>query len=64
MDWRAWLAAYRGGSRLHGARDATLRVRFDAPGFRRWGRQSERFAAPGEIEFHPAGTSASSKERQ
>ena len=64
MDWRAWLMAYRGGSHLHGARDATLRVRFDAPGFRRWGRQSERFAAPGEIEFHPAGASASSKESQ
>ena len=24
---------------------------FDAPGFRRWGRQSERFAAPAEVEF-------------
>ena len=29
----------------------TLSVSFDAPGFRRWGRQSDRFAAPAEVEF-------------
>jgi Fe2+ transport protein len=28
-----------------------LRVRFDPPGFRRWGRQSERFAQPATVEF-------------
>ncbi len=29
-----------------------LRVRFSPPGFRRWGRQSERFAAPVDVELH------------
>lgn len=29
-----------------------LRVRFAAPGFRRWGRQSELFAAPVDVELH------------
>ncbi|MDR3763371.1 MAG: hypothetical protein P4M01_04675 [Acidobacteriota bacterium] len=29
-----------------------LRVRFAPPGFRRWGRQGERFAAPVDVELH------------
>jgi hypothetical protein len=46
-----WLYRYGRNARIPRKGLYRLRVHFDAPGFRRWGRQSERFAAPAEIEF-------------
>lgn len=46
-----WLYHYGRNIRIPRKGLYQLRVHFDAPGFRRWGRQSERFAAPAEIDF-------------
>jgi hypothetical protein len=46
-----WLTHYVGDTRISRKGLYTLRVHFDAPGFRRWGRQSERFATPADVEF-------------
>lgn len=48
---RPWLNVYGRTVRMPRKGSYTLRVSFDAPGFRRWGRQSERFAQPAEVEF-------------
>ena len=47
----SWLDRYGRSFRLSRKATYTLSVSFDAPGFRRWGRQSDRFAAPAEVEF-------------
>jgi len=47
----SWLIHYRGEARIPRKGLYTLRVHFAAPGFRRWGRQSDRFAAPADVEF-------------
>jgi len=48
---RPWLNVY--GRNLHVPRKGSykLRVWFDAPSFRRWGRHSQRFAQAAEVEF-------------
>ena len=51
LAWHPWLNHYGRAARIPRKGLYKLRVHFDAPGFRRWGRQSERFAAPGEVEF-------------
>jgi hypothetical protein len=51
LYWHPWLNHYGLNARIPRKDVYKLRVRFDAPGFRRWGRQSERFAAPAEVEF-------------
>jgi hypothetical protein len=48
---RPWLDVYGRTVRMPRKGSYKLRVWFDAPGFRRWGRQSERFAQPAEVEF-------------
>jgi hypothetical protein len=48
---QSWLYHYGRNTRIPRKGLYKLRVHFDAPGFRRWGRQSERFAAPADIEF-------------
>jgi hypothetical protein len=53
LAWSAWLTAYRADAPL-GSRLPAVQVRFAAPGFRRWGETSRRFAAPGEIDFPAA----------
>jgi hypothetical protein len=47
----SWLTHYGGDARLPRKGLYTLRVHFAAPGFRRWGRQSERFGVPAEAKF-------------
>jgi hypothetical protein len=47
----SWLTHYEGHARIPRKSLYTLQVHFEAPGFRRWGRQSERFAAPAEVVF-------------
>jgi hypothetical protein len=49
--WRSWLDHYGRSLRIPRKGTYTLSVSLDAPGFRRWGRASGRFAAPAEIEF-------------
>lgn len=49
--WHPWLAPYGRNLRLPRKGLYRLLVGFDAPGFRRWGRRSERFASPAEIKF-------------
>lgn len=51
LIWYPWLTHYAGDARIPRKGLYTLRVHFDAPGFRRWGRQSERFATPADVEF-------------
>jgi hypothetical protein len=51
LDWHPWLNHYGRNIRLLRKGLYTLRVSFEAPGFRRWGRQSEHFASPAEVEF-------------
>jgi hypothetical protein len=48
---QSWLIYYGGDTRIPRNGFYKLRVHFDAPGFRRWGQQSERFAAPADVEF-------------
>jgi len=47
----AWLEDYGRSFRIPRKGLSTLNVSFDAPGFRRWGRQSARFAAPADVDF-------------
>jgi len=51
LTWHPWLTLYGRAERIPRKDAYKLRVHFDAPGFRRWGRQSERFASPADIEF-------------
>lgn len=51
LTWYPWLTHYGGSARIPRKGVYTLRVHFDAPGYRRWGRQSDRFAAPADVEF-------------
>lgn len=52
----AGLAHYSAATpKLQADRSYTLQVSFEAPGFRRWGRESARFATPGHVEFPGAG---------
>jgi hypothetical protein len=48
---RPWLNVYARNLRVARKGSYKLRISFQPPGFRRWGRQSERFARPGEVEF-------------
>jgi len=50
-SWHSMLDHYGRSLRISRKSVYTLSVSFDAPGFRRWGRQSGRFAAPAEIQF-------------
>jgi hypothetical protein len=47
----SWLYHYGRNARIPRKGLYKLQVHFDAPGFRRWGRESERFAASAEVEF-------------
>lgn len=49
--WHSWFNHYGRSIQLARKNTYKLHVHFDAPGFRRWGRQSERFAAPLDVEF-------------
>jgi len=49
--WRSWLTHYGRSDRIPRKGLYTLRVHFDAPGFRRWGRPEERYALPADVEF-------------
>lgn len=51
----AWLYHYGRITRIPRKGLYKLRVHVDAPGFRRWGKQSERFASPAEVEFDDVG---------
>jgi hypothetical protein len=51
LKYYPWLTHYAGDARIPRKGLYTLRVHFDAPGYRRWGRQSERFAAAADVEF-------------
>ncbi len=51
LNSHSWLTDYEGDTRISRKGLYTLRVHFDAPGFRRWGRQSDRLAAPADVEF-------------
>ncbi len=45
------LTRYEGHVRISRKGSYILRVHFDAPGFRRWGRSEERFGLPADVEF-------------
>jgi hypothetical protein len=49
--WHPLLARYAGDTRVPGKGPYSLSVHFEAPGFRRWGRTSERFALPADVTF-------------
>jgi hypothetical protein len=51
LTWHSWLNHYGRNARIPRKGLYRLLVSFDAPGFRRWGRPSERFASPAELEF-------------
>jgi hypothetical protein len=51
LTWHPWLNHYGRNLRVPRKGLYALHVSFDAPGFRRWGRQSGRFASPAEVEF-------------
>ncbi len=46
-----WLTRYEGSARIPRKGFYTLHVHFDPPSYRRWGRQSDRFAAPADVDF-------------
>lgn len=46
-----WFNHYEHNVKVPRKETYKLRVHFDAPGFRRWGRQSDRFAVPVDVEF-------------
>jgi len=49
--WHPWLTVYADQLRIRGRERYRLEVSFDAPGYRRWGKESQRFGAPVEIAF-------------
>jgi len=49
--WHSWINRYQRDARISRNGSYKLRVHFDAPGFRRWGRESERFASSADVEF-------------
>jgi hypothetical protein len=51
LTWHPWLNHYGRGTRIPRKEVYKLHVHFEAPSFRRWGRQSERFASPADVEF-------------
>ncbi len=51
LAWNQWLNHYGRTSRIPRKGVYKLRVHINAPGFRRWGRPSERFASPVDVEF-------------
>ncbi len=51
LVWSTWITQYEREARISRKASYKLRVHFDAPSFRRWGRESERFAAPADVEF-------------
>ena len=51
LIWHPWFNHYGHSVHLPRSGSYRLRVHIDAPGYRRWGRQSERFAAPADLEF-------------
>jgi hypothetical protein len=51
LTWHQWLNHYGRTARISRKGVYKLVVHFDAPAFRRWGRQSERFATPADVEF-------------
>jgi hypothetical protein len=51
FDLNSWLDHYGRSLRIPRKGLYTLTVTFDAPGFRRWGRQSGRFASSADVEF-------------
>jgi hypothetical protein len=60
--WNPWLTQYGRDSRIPRKGFYKLRVHLDSPGFRRWGRQSERFAAPADVEFDDVSLQPGQKE--
>jgi hypothetical protein len=51
LTGHSWLNHYGRNLRIPRKGLYKLRVSFDAPGFRRWGPQSVRFASPAEVEY-------------
>jgi len=51
LTWHQWLNHYGGNARVSRKGVYKLHVHFDAPAYRRWGRQLERFAAPVDVDF-------------
>jgi hypothetical protein len=51
FDWHRSPEHYAGSAKIPGKGLYTLRIHFDAPGFRRWGRAGERFALPADVTF-------------
>lgn len=51
LIWHPWFNHYEHSVKVPRKGAYKLRVHFDAPGFRRWGRQSDRFAVPLDVEF-------------
>jgi len=51
LTWHQWLSHYGRSARIPRKEVYKLRVHFEPPSFRRWGRQSERFAVPADVEF-------------
>ena len=49
--WHPWLNRYEHGIRVPRKGLYRLHVHFEAPGYRRWGQQSERFASASDVEF-------------
>ncbi len=61
LVWHSWFNHY-GRTVLLPRKDTyKLHVHFDAPGFRRWGHQSERFAAPLDVDFDNVSLKAEAK---
>jgi len=61
LAWHPWFNHY--GRRVRIPRNDVykLRVHFEAPGFRRWGRQSDRFSVPVDVEFDDVSLKAERK---
>jgi hypothetical protein len=51
LSGHSWLSHYGSNLRIPRKGLYKLRVSFEAPGFRRWGRTNERFGSPAEVEF-------------
>lgn len=51
LIWHPWFNHYEHSVKVPRKGSYKLRIHFDAPGFRRWGRQSDRFAVPVDVEF-------------
>lgn len=62
LTWHPWFNHY--GRRVRVPRNEVykLRIHFEAPGFRRWGSQSDRFSVPVDVEFDDVSVKAAKSE--